>query len=243
MSLQTETMAENNMSNLSRVRVGMEEDEVRRLMHAPYSEEQFSQGEDCFDVWMYVTRVTALGQSRMVPQNLTPLIFRNGILVGWGFGYYRYVKDREIPVTSGQQEEDRTEDRGIEKALKGAKGGAKESPGDAKHYPQVILPLETKKNPQAPVVAPAKKNAPQKSKKSAKKDAYGPQPLHPAKQPKEPKQPSVQKPPPPLQAMSTKPKKTEENPPEDTPKKAKPYLEEEDEEMIEEADEQNFDFW
>src|SRR5690242_15759272 len=86
-SLSTGAAASNNVYNLSRVSVGMNEAQVLQIMRHAYSQKSFEYGGDAYDVWFYITRVSGLDQSRMVPQNLTPLIFKNGILLAWGFDY------------------------------------------------------------------------------------------------------------------------------------------------------------
>lgn len=89
--LETDAVSENNRYRLSRVRKGMYEAQVLSVMKQPYQYETFNLGEDVYDVWFYVTNPTVLGQSRMVAQNLTPLSFKNGILVGTGYDYYYYI--------------------------------------------------------------------------------------------------------------------------------------------------------
>ncbi len=114
--LQYEAMSETNWYHLARVRKGMSEKEVLFIMHKPYSYETFQVDEDIYDVWFYVTRMTGLDQTRMVPQNLTPLTFKNGVLVGTGYPWYYYAmkeQAREIndlnpppPRPKTQAEED-----------------------------------------------------------------------------------------------------------------------------------------
>lgn len=95
MSLSTEAWSEDNTNNLSRIYVGMSEEQVLKIMRHPYSQRTFKHNGDVYDVWFYVTRMTAMDQSRMVPQNLTPLTFKNGVLIGWGFSHYNYLLKQE----------------------------------------------------------------------------------------------------------------------------------------------------
>lgn len=74
--LEYDSVAQNNLYHVARTRKGMTEREVLAIMHKPYSYESFEVGDDVYDVWFYVTRTTGLGQTRMVPQNLTPLTFK-----------------------------------------------------------------------------------------------------------------------------------------------------------------------
>lgn len=89
--LQTDAVSETNRYRLSRVRKGMYEAQVLQIMRQPYKYETFEIGENVFDIWFYVTYPTVLAQSRMVAQNLTPLTFKDGVLVGTGYDYYYFV--------------------------------------------------------------------------------------------------------------------------------------------------------
>ena len=86
--LSTAADSEINIRNISRLERGMNQVQVLKIMRQPYSDSVFVLENDTYDVWFYVTNPTALGQSRMVPLNLTPLAFKNGILIGWGKNYY-----------------------------------------------------------------------------------------------------------------------------------------------------------
>lgn len=86
--LSTLALANLNVYHFSFLTVGMSQKEVVKIMRKPYSYESFEIGNDIYDVWFYITSPSVLGQSRMVPQNLTPLAFKNGILLGWGYRYY-----------------------------------------------------------------------------------------------------------------------------------------------------------
>jgi outer membrane protein assembly factor BamE (lipoprotein component of BamABCDE complex) len=90
-SLQYSAVSEANLYHIARVRKGMSEREVLKIMHKPYSYESFQVDDEIYDVWFYVTQTTGLDQTRMVPQNLTPLTFKNGILVGTGYYWYYYA--------------------------------------------------------------------------------------------------------------------------------------------------------
>ncbi len=111
--------ADNNVNRLSRISLRMNQEEVLAIMHAPYEKETYRVGEDRYDVWFYVTTVTVLGQSRMVPKNLTPLTFRNQQLVGVGYDYYHWVQKRE-PVRPRPARIEEPEDKELEQQLKKA---------------------------------------------------------------------------------------------------------------------------
>jgi outer membrane protein assembly factor BamE (lipoprotein component of BamABCDE complex) len=116
--LSTEAIAENNISNLSRISIGMSQSQIASIMRKPYRQESFEYGDNDYDVWFYITRMTALGQTRMVPQNLTPLVFQDGVLVGWGFGYYnRFKSSMNSEETKTPQAPSHQQDRSLEKTL------------------------------------------------------------------------------------------------------------------------------
>lgn len=128
--LSTLMMSDTNVSNLSRVSVGMEEAEVMQIMHCPYKEETVTVKNDQYDTWFYVTSPTILGQTRMVHANLTPLTFKNDVLVSVGWNYYQWVQEQKRMVGQQQQppaeeeappHEEETkpadENEGLEKAL------------------------------------------------------------------------------------------------------------------------------
>jgi outer membrane protein assembly factor BamE (lipoprotein component of BamABCDE complex) len=122
--LHDDSVAQNNLYHIARIRKGMSEKEVLYIMRKPYSYETFQVGDDVYDVWFYVTRTTGLGQTRMVPQNLTPLTFKNGILVGTEYYWYYFaMKEQaaEMASEAPQEEPKKTpqqEDVEFEKALK-----------------------------------------------------------------------------------------------------------------------------
>jgi outer membrane protein assembly factor BamE (lipoprotein component of BamABCDE complex) len=141
-------MSETNTYHLALVRKGMSEKQVLQIMHKPYSYESFEVGEDVYDVWFYVTRTTGLDQTRMVPQNLTPRTFKNGVLAGTGYSWYYYAMKEQSnavealnphPKPKSQADEDKAFERvlrapngtpapqksGIEKALEAPKSEEK----------------------------------------------------------------------------------------------------------------------
>ncbi len=126
-SLEYEAVSENNLYHIAKIRKGMSEGQAIQIMGKPYDYESFQVDDDIYDVWFYVTRTTGLDQTRMVPQNLTPLTFKNGILVGTGY-YWYYFAMRESSNAEARENglpEEKTstprgdgEDLNLEKALK-----------------------------------------------------------------------------------------------------------------------------
>jgi outer membrane protein assembly factor BamE (lipoprotein component of BamABCDE complex) len=122
--LQYEAMSETNQYHMAKLRKGMSEKQVLQIMHKPYSYESFQVEDDIYDVWFYVTRPSGLAQTRMVAQNLTPLTFKNGTLVGTGYNWYYYAMKEEAAQVAAQKPETETpktqeaEDKDFEKTLR-----------------------------------------------------------------------------------------------------------------------------
>ena len=114
--LGTLNMSEINVSNLSRVRVGMTEHEVYHIMDQPYQTRELTRNGDRYHVWFYVTNPTIMAQTETVHQNLTPLTFKLSqinenpvddnsqndpeqnheyVLVNIGWDYYRALENNE----------------------------------------------------------------------------------------------------------------------------------------------------
>lgn len=200
MGLGTSADADNNVYNLSRLTCGMTEKEVLCIMRCPYCDETFIVDGDTYDVWFYVTEPTVLGQSRMVPLNLTPLTFKNGKLVGWGYSYYNYLRKRELSQEKPEitpppaEKAPETEDIDLEKTLK------KAAPGGTAPSPQI----EQKTQPDS---TPSPKQ-PVKGGKSQPKRAEPAENLSPLERQDE--QPKTQPPSPPSGTPTT-PQKTQGN--------------------------------
>lgn len=190
--LTSAAQAEDNIHGISRLCIGMKASQVLQVMNYPYSKKTIEHGEDVYDIWFYVTRGTGLDQSRMVRQNLTPLTFENGVLLGWGNDFYHYVLRRLDETKRVGEEEQKPklhEKDSLEKAIEG---------------------IETKPSRQRP---PASQTL--QSQASSTPSKKGP-------------------------SSDQSDKKKEEG---EGKKKKKDPLKDEDRKMIEEENEQNFDFW
>jgi len=67
-----------NRNQLDNLKVGMTTDQVRRAMGRPYKSEFVGNKQ----MWFYITDWQSDGKT--TPDELTPLIFENDILLGWG---------------------------------------------------------------------------------------------------------------------------------------------------------------
>ncbi len=117
MGLSTAAASEVNVANLSRIQRGMTEWEVRKIMRKPYEETVIVWDKATYDIWFYVTNPVVMGQSKMEPLNLTPLTFKNGILIGTGYLYYNFLKKQLMEAETIRQEPKELEDTDLEKTL------------------------------------------------------------------------------------------------------------------------------
>jgi hypothetical protein len=104
----------------------MTQADVARIMRQPYDSQLFVFGDDTYDLWFYVTSATVLGQSRMMPANLTQIAFKNGILIGWGRGFLNYLNARKVEIEQERAaplpaptvpQSDQRENKSLEKIL------------------------------------------------------------------------------------------------------------------------------
>jgi hypothetical protein len=132
--LSTLDMSETNVSNISRVRMGMTEHEVHHIMHKAYKYSELDQDGYHYDTWFYVTSPTIMAQTQMVHNNLTPITFRkpsnsteDGTVAGIGWDYYRALINHEkigsqptlrTPPETPQTPEQQQQAKEIEDALK-----------------------------------------------------------------------------------------------------------------------------
>ncbi len=168
-ALQYESMSETNLYHLAKVRKGMSERQVLQIMHKPYSYESFQVDDDIYDVWFYVTRSTGLDQTRMVPQNLTPLTFKNGTLVGTGYNWYYYAMKEQAMEAEAQRPTPAkppsrdAEDKEFEKLLRAppTKNGAPPkaaAPKDDGLQKALNVPTNHQKTPVKKPAQPVQKN-------------------------------------------------------------------------------------
>lgn len=73
--------AQANRNQLDRLKVGMTTDQVRLAMGKPYKSEFYGSKQ----VWFYITEWQSDGQTTL--DEMTPLVFENDILLGWGHNF------------------------------------------------------------------------------------------------------------------------------------------------------------
>lgn len=254
-TLGTDAAAQINIQHLSRLNIGMHQPEVLCIMRKPYKQEAFEFDGATFDVWFYVTKPTVLGQKRKVPANLTPLTFKNGELIGWGFSYYKYLLKRQKAEKLMQKGEtpayrqtfEPKEDIELEKSLQNTLQ-APQSPAQPRSSQQTPPQQPGPTQPQ-----PAPKQPSQGKQSSSKTGGKQPAGQSPQQTPTnwgpiDRSQPQSA----PQQgtsggktvSMSSKPKTTQssssQKTPNKTPEKKNPPLDEQDRKMLEEESEQNF---
>ena len=244
--LEDADIAEKSVNRLSRITLRMSQAEVLQIMHAPYDTEMFRVGEDRYDVWFYVTTVTVLGQSRMVPRNLTPLTFRNRELVGVGYDYYHWLQrpypTSRIETPAEKEERDRNLERELNKAITPVSGPSNSPDKSIRPSRDATHPPTPRKS--TPAISPQESPPPS----SPRKGTPAPQEESPAEHPtnlklgppSQKREGSTQQ----QSSMSRTPETKPANPPEEkSPKSDKPEWDEEDEKMQEESMDQDFNYW
>lgn len=120
-SLSTLSDSQENIWNLSRLSIGMCENEVLKVMDKPYKTQMLDCEDKKYVVWFYVTKASGLGQRRLVRQNVTPLTFYDGVLQGWGFEVYDKItqtKSRALEQSSKSSHEDKRIEKVIQELQK-----------------------------------------------------------------------------------------------------------------------------
>lgn len=169
-TLRSESAAQVNVVRLREISLGMSEEEVFRVMRYPDRNEQIEHEESCYDIWFYITRSTAIDQRALMSRNLTPLIFKDGILVAKGYDYYHslYRRSQEPQIedrpTFKQQEKKPVEDKGLEKALEPTPSEIKKQKEKALQSPKKV---ETKPKTPAPIQQSIPKQPAQQPSKPA----------------------------------------------------------------------------
>lgn len=107
----TRNFRDMNRRNIIKLSIGMEKSDVLRVMgnHQikdlqlgtitnPYKSEIFKAQEKTFEVWYYYTDRT-VADGMMSDGELTPVVFENEKLAGWGMGFFQdLVKKYEIKI-------------------------------------------------------------------------------------------------------------------------------------------------
>lgn len=91
--LQTGVTSEENRIKLANISKGMSQGQVLEVMGYPHKLENKKYKKKRYDIWYYVTQPVILGQSQLVFDNFTPVIFHKCKLIGWGKRFYRYFFD------------------------------------------------------------------------------------------------------------------------------------------------------
>lgn len=146
--LQTGVQAERNRMQMGDVKIGMNFNQVRRIMGSPHKREKRTINGKEYEVWYYITKEVLLFQSRYLNSNFTPFIFLDDNLQGWGWKLFnsifeeeptRYMKD----YPSGSYEKDQ---KPFEKSLENIiEDQELKNPEPENLNPEQILAPEVKK--------------------------------------------------------------------------------------------------
>lgn len=78
-----------------RLKKGMLKKEVICILGYPYKARRKTHEGKVYEVWYYLTRRPSLGQARLLPNNFTPVILQDNIVIGWGMPFYNHLFDFE----------------------------------------------------------------------------------------------------------------------------------------------------
>lgn len=109
-TLEAASIANNNVYKLRQLCYGMSEEEVFARMKAPSRQEKLLIKKENYDIWFYLTRGTVFDQEHLVHRNLTPVIFKEGLLIGTGYTLYdKLIYQASLP---NQEEANSEKERG-----------------------------------------------------------------------------------------------------------------------------------
>jgi len=92
--MQEEIVAERNMVNWKNLKLGMNENQVLYYMSFPDRKEFHVVNEQEYVVWFYLTDTTKpVFVKKFSKKNFSPVVFRNGVVIGYGYDFYNYVFD------------------------------------------------------------------------------------------------------------------------------------------------------
>ncbi len=95
---------EKNRNNLNLIEIGMSKDEVVKIMGAPYKRECYKNKTNSnIDILLYLTEYTS---GDVFDSHITPVVFQDSELVGWGRNFYddtlRMELKHKIEVNSSE---------------------------------------------------------------------------------------------------------------------------------------------
>lgn len=88
--MQKSGLAEKNKADLTKIKIGMNENELREALGNPYKIKTIERGNNWHKIFYYITKVTPL-----IDRKFIPIILKNDKIIGWGNHYYRHYFDMD----------------------------------------------------------------------------------------------------------------------------------------------------
>lgn len=85
--------AENKKIEMFNLKRGMDQNDVKMALGCPHKTETINYDNQLYVVWYFITKGPYLYQTRLINENLSPVVFKDGVLVGWGWNFYNYLFD------------------------------------------------------------------------------------------------------------------------------------------------------
>jgi len=97
--IQTQSEAKKNRKAMISLSPGATQNDVLQIMGEPRKTELYVSKGDNIEYWFYLTEGTTSYNRRIIETNLTPLVFVNDSLIGWGGQYLdEHIKKYELRI-------------------------------------------------------------------------------------------------------------------------------------------------
>lgn len=83
--------ADSNLVKIPLIKENMTKGDIRQIIGNPDKIENKMANGKKYLIWSYITKETTLGQRELLDENLTPIVFFNGRVIGKGRKFYNYL--------------------------------------------------------------------------------------------------------------------------------------------------------
>jgi|SRR6185503_8318749 len=101
-AVRTHWQADENNTNLSKLKPGMAEDEVRQIMGPPDKTEAYTIQKEPWLFLLYIAEGKDSSNRQWGDKNYTPIGIRHGKLFGWGRSFYQAKRQSGVDLNLNQ---------------------------------------------------------------------------------------------------------------------------------------------